>query len=164
MYYHHIFIYMNWLYPTRPCSNRKCFWFYPQGYLKKNQPFTIETIVISGISLEEQDVTQASRQPGYPPSFFWRINFRKFHENISASHMPQHEQQIMTRREIFYEFSMNRSHWRVHLLQWIVIANKNIWSHRDFWWWKLTLVTTFIIWCTQVLNHMIYIMWYHLIM
>ena len=64
-------------------------------------------------------------------------NLRKFHENISASHMPQHEQQIMTRRKIFYEFSMNRSHWRVHLLQWIVIANKNIWFHRDFWWWKL---------------------------
>ena len=94
----------------------------------------------------------------------FKINLRKFDENISASHMPQHEQQIMTRRKIFYEFSMNRSHWRVHLLQWIVIANKNIWSHRDFWWWKLTLVTTFIIWCTQVLNHMIYIMWYHLIM
>ena len=48
---------------------------------------------------------------------FFLKNLRKFHENISASHMPQHEQQIMTRREIFYEFSMNRSHWRVHLLQ-----------------------------------------------
>ena len=81
-----------------------------------------------------------------------RINLRQFDENISASHMPQHEQQIMTRRKIFYEFSMNRSHWRVHLLQWIVIANKNIWFHRDFWWWELTLVTTFMIWCTQVIT------------